>query len=418
MAKLKDKNKILFNKAKQHLVGGVNSPVRSFKIVGGEPILLKRAKGQKIYDSNNKEYFDYVLSFGALILGHNHIKVVKDLKASLKLGLNFGATNWREVKLAQLIKEAIPYINKVRFTNSGTEAVMGALRLARAYTKRKKIIKFTNSYHGHADYLLAKAGSGLASFGIPLSEGVPEDFLKHTIVVNYDDKSSIGKAFKEYGNDIAGIIVEPVMGNYGVIPPAIEFLKFLRDITKKYKALLIFDEIITGFRFKFGSIADILGIVPDMVCLGKIIGGGLPVGAYGANDKIMKKLAPLGGVYQASTFAGNVLVMQSGISTLEILKNRKGDYKSLNYLTDQLLTGIEYEAVKQSIKLKVNRYGSMFSFKFKNDKTFSLFYREVLKRGVYFAPSQYEANFLSFAHKEKDVDLTIDLVRQALRSIT
>ncbi|MBP7088136.1 MAG: glutamate-1-semialdehyde 2,1-aminomutase [Candidatus Omnitrophica bacterium] len=413
-----DKNKILFNQAKQYLVGGVNSPVRSFKAVGGEPIMIRRAKGQKIYDYDDKEYLDYVLSFGALILGHNHRQIIKDLRMSLELGLNFGATNLGEVKLAALIKEAIPYIDKIRFTTSGTEAVMGALRLARAYTKRDKIVKFVNSYHGHADYLLAKSGSGLASLTIPLSEGVPRDFLKHTIVVNYNDRSKIEKIFRRYGNDIAAVIVEPVEGNYGVVPPAIDFLIFLRGITRKYQTLLVFDEVITGFRFKFGSIADILKVIPDMVCLGKIIGGGLPIGAYGAKDNIIKNLAPLGRVYQASTFAGNPLVMQAGISTLKALKSRKKRYESLNYLTNQLGVRIEQEAKHQNIDLKVERYGSMFSFKFKNNKLFSLFYREALKRGLYFAPSEYEANFISFAHSKKDIDLTIQIVKEALSNIT
>lgn len=418
MVKLMDKNKILFNKAKQHLVGGVNSPVRSFKAVDGEPLVIRRAKGQKIYDYNGKEYLDYVLSFGALILGHSHRQIIKGLKKSLELGLNFGATNLGEVKLAALIKEAIPYIDKIRFTTSGTEAVMGALRLARAYTKRNKIIKFVNSYHGHADYLLAKSGSGLASLAIPLSEGVPADFLKHTVVINYNDRHKIEKIFKRYNDDIAAVILEPVGGNYGVVPPAIDFLIFLRDITRKHKTLLIFDEVITGFRFKFGSLADILTVIPDIVCLGKIIGGGLPIGAYGAQDKIMENLAPLGRVYQASTFAGNPLVMQAGIATLEILKSRKKRYESLNHLADRLGVDIEQESRYQGIDLEIKRYGSMFSFKFKNNKFFPLFYREVLKRGIYLAPSEYEANFISFAHSEKDIELTIQVVKQALRGIT
>ncbi|MFC1479959.1 glutamate-1-semialdehyde 2,1-aminomutase [Candidatus Omnitrophota bacterium] len=409
--------KDLLTSAKKHLVGGVNSPVRSFNYVGGNPVLMEKGKGSKVYDQGGNAYIDYVLSFGALMLGHAHPRVIKQTQRIVKKGMGFGTTTRVEVELAALIKKSTPGIEKIRFVNSGTEAVMSALRLARGYTSRDKIIKFANSYHGHADYLLVKSGSGLASLSIPVSKGVPADFIKHTIVLNYGDKKDIDRIFKKHGRDIAAVVVEPAGGNYGVIPPDKDFLKRLRSITKKYGVLLIFDEIITGFRFSYGTLGDKLGIKPDLVCLGKIIGGGLPIGAYGGREEIMDHLAPLGEVYQASTFAGNPVVMQAGIETLKAISSLKGKYRLLVELTEDLSQTIQKEAKKQGIELEVSHYGPMFSLKFREKAQFQRFYRILLSRGVYLAPSEYETNFISFAHTTKDIEKTKIVIRRAFKNL-
>ncbi|MDP2922499.1 MAG: glutamate-1-semialdehyde 2,1-aminomutase [Candidatus Omnitrophota bacterium] len=407
----------IFREAKNYLVGGVNSPVRSFGYAGVEPLLIKKGKGAKVYDYDGNSYIDYVLSWGVLILGHAYPAVIKDLKKTIEYGLSFGTTNAHEVELAKILKDVIPFAEKIRFVNSGTEAVMGAVRLARGYTGRDKIIKFEHSYHGHADYLLARAGSGLATLKIPLSLGVPKDFIKDTLVIPYRDKILLDKVFKRYGKEIAAVLVEPVGGNYGVIPPDVEFLKYLRVVTKQHGSLLIADEIITGFRFNFGSFIFKSGITPDLICLGKIIGGGLPIGAYGGSKKIMDYLAPLGEVYQASTFSGNPIVMQAGIVTLRALANLRKDYGQLRDLTAFLSNTLKEIARAYRVNLEVNRFGSMFSLKFSKKEDFKKFYRGMLKAGVYFAPSEFEANFLSFAHTKKDIDNTISLARRQLWKI-
>jgi len=410
-------NKLLFNRAKKYLVGGVNSPVRSFNYVGLEPLIIKKAKGSKVYDYDKNSYLDYVLSFGAVILGHAYPEVIRSINKSTKNGLNFGATNLGEIELADLISKAIPSLEKIRFVNSGTEAVMGAIRLARGYTKRNKIIKLTNAYHGHADYLLVKGGSGLASFSMPNSAGVPEAYLSNTLISNYGDKSMIDNLFKRHGQDIAGVIVEPVGGNYGVITPDLGYLKHLRKISEQYGALLIFDEVITGFRFDFGAVADILGIKPDLFCLGKIIGAGLPIGAFGGRAEIMDNLSPLGGVYQASTFGGNPIVMQGGLATLKTLSTLRRRYKSLKKRTKALVNGTRQLAKRYGIDLSLSNYESMFSFRFQDKKIFSLFYKKMLDEKVYFSPSEYEANFLSFAHTDKDIDYTLGKIKSIFRHI-
>ena len=407
MAKRELTNKELFRKAKNYLVGGVDSPVRSFNYIGGDPILIQRGEGSLIYDYAGKKYIDYVLSWGALILGHSHPEVIKDVTRTLKNGFGFGTTHKTEIELARVLQEAIPQLGKIRFVNSGTEAVMSAVRLARGYTDRPKIIKFANFYHGHADYLLAKSGSGLATFNIPLSKGVPKEFIKHTLVAPYADYAAIEKLFKKYGSQIAVVLVEPVGANFGVLEPDMAFLKFIREVTRRYKALLLFDEVITGFRFHFGTAAQFLGIEPDLITLGKIIGAGLPIGAYGGSDKIMRNLSPLGKVYQASTFAGNPLVMQAGLTSLRILSGLKDEYKRLEVLTEHLSRSIENIAEAYGLALKIDNFGSMFSFRFREKKHFKIFYRQVLKKGIYFAPSEFEANFLSFAHTRKDIEETI-----------
>ena len=400
-------NNKLFGQAKQYLVGGVSSPVRSFKYVGGQPILIDKGKGSKAYDYDGNEYIDYGLSWGALILGHAFPEVVNQVKKAAEKGLSFGTTNKAEIDLARIIHKAIPAIERVRFVNSGTEAVMGAVRVARGYTKRDKILKFRNSYHGHADYLLASAGSGLSTLSIPQSKGVPKDFVKHTIVIPYGDYERLDNVFKKYGSQIAAVLFEPAGANFGVVPPEINFLKRLRKVTKRYGALLIADEVITGFRFHFGALSLRLGIKPDLFCLGKIIGGGLPIGAYGGSKKIMEHLSPLGEVYQASTFSGNPVVMQAGLTTLKKLNEIKNDYEELESLTEQLALGLERQVRIRGIDLRIESFGSMFSFKFGKSDDFRKFYRSMLQRGVYFAPSQYEANFLSFAHTKADIELTI-----------
>ncbi len=413
-----ESNLNLFAQARKYLVAGVDSPVRSFSYLGGEPLVIKRARGPRIFDYDGNSFIDYSLSFGALILGHSYPAVVAEVKRALSSGFSFGATNKTEIALAQEIVKSIPFIKKIRFTNSGTEAVMGALRLARGYTKRDKILKFQHSYHGHADYLLVNSGSGLATLGIGLSAGVPKDFIKHTLVAPYGDINYLKNIFKKFGKEIAAVIVEPLGGNYGVIPPDINFLKGLRKITRKFSSLLIFDEVITGFRFHYGCLAQGLGITPDIICLGKIIGGGLPIGAFGAKDKIMRHLAPLGDVYQASTFAGNPVVMQSGLSTLKVLKKIKKDYRRLEKLRGILTGSLKKEALLRKISLEVSCYGNMFSLKFKTKKQFSLFYKFMLKQGVYFAPSEFEVNFLSFAHTQKDIAKTIKAACRALDKIS
>ncbi len=407
-------NKKLFKKAKRCLVGGVDSPVRSFGYIGTEPILVKRGSGAKIYDYDANKYIDYCLCWGAMILGHNHPEVTRSIKEGLGFGLSFGATNKPEIELAGLIRSAIPFAEKVRFVNSGTEAVMGAVRLARGYTKRDDIVKFKNAYHGGADYLLAKSGSGLATFGIPSSAGVPKDFTKHTILAPLGDLEAIERVFKKSGSKIAAVLIEPAGANYGVVPPDLRFLKKLKELTARHGSLLIFDEVVTGFRFNFGSIAEKLGVIPDLITLGKIIGGGLPIGAYGSSEKIMKHLAPCGDVYQASTFAGNTITMRAGYATLDVLKRLKTEYRKTNNLTGYLVSGLKEQALLYRIDLNVSHYGNMFSVKFKDVKIFRKFYQLMLAKGIYLAPSEFETNFLSFAHSVADIKNTINAARWAL----
>jgi glutamate-1-semialdehyde 2,1-aminomutase len=408
-------NKKIFQAAQRVLVGGVDSPVRAFKYVGGDPIPIKRGCGAKVYDYDGNEYVDYVLSYGASILGHAHPEIVDGLKETIGLGSGFGATHDLEVELAQRIQEAIPLLEKIRFVSSGTEAVMGAVRLARGVTSRDKIIKFEGAYHGHADYLLAKAGSGVATLGLPGSKGVPKDFTRHTLIAPYGDIDYIKGLFKNYGPDIAAVIVEPVGGNDGVVLPDKDLLENLRTITDRHGALLIFDEVITGFRFRFGSAAEHFGIKPDIICLGKIIGGGLPIGAYGGPEEIMGHLAPLGDVYQASTFAGNPIVMRAGVETLHLLASLKDSYKWLNATGEHLAWMLREKARLYDIDVSVRQFGGMFSLHFKSQDDFGLFYRTLLDNGVYFAPSEHESNFISFAHSEKEIKHTIRAIEKAFR---
>lgn len=412
-----EKNHNIFQAARRILVGGVDSPVRAFTYTGGNPILIRDGQGSIVYDYDGKRYIDYVLSYGVHILGHAHPKIITEVKKTIDSGLGFGTTHSLEVQLAERIKKAMPLLSKIRFVTSGTEAVMGAVRLARGATGRNKIIKFEHAYHGHADYLLAKAGSGLATLGLLISKGVPKDFIRHTLIAPYGDRKSLEDIFRKHGSDIAAVIVEPVGGNHGVVVPDITFLKELRAITSRFGALLIFDEVITGFRFHFGAAADYFGIKPDLLCLGKIIGGGLPIGAYGGAAKIMKHLAPLGGVYQASTFSGNPVVMSAGLATLRTLESLKEDYGRIHRLTAQLANALKEKAQLYNINVEIKYFGPLFSLHFKRKKHFQVFYKLLLKKGVFLAPSEYESNFVSFAHTEDDVERTVAATQAAFRYI-
>lgn len=389
-------NDKLFGEAKKYLVGGVNSPVRAFRAVGGEPIFVKSARGCKIYSEDGRKFIDYCLSWGALILGHTSPKVVEGLKRAVDKGTSFGAPTKQETELAKLIIGAIPSIEKLRLTNSGTEAVMAAIRLARAFTKKNKIIKFAGSYHGHADYLLD-------------CQGVPQDFTKHTLVAPYNNIEKVKELVKKHKKDIAAIIVEPIAGNMGVVLALDGFLEGLRKLCDKYKIVLIFDEVITGFRVSFGGAQKLYKIKPDLTCLGKIIGGGLPVGALGGRKEIMQLLAPEGGVYQAGTFSGNPLTVNAGLASLRIL-SQENPYPELEKRTKKLCENINYTAEKNGVKLRTNYIASMFSIFFSDSDFFPRFYQGLLNEGIYFSPSALEANFISTAHTDKDIERTFRAV--------
>lgn len=416
----------LFVEACKVMVGGVNSPVRAFKSVGGTPLFIIRAKGSKIVDADDKEYIDYVGSWGPAILGHAAPQVLTAVFEAMKNGLSFGAPSTKEIELAWLVQEAYPSMDLVRFVNSGTEATMGAIRAARGFTQKSKIIKFDGCYHGHADYLLVKAGSGAQTLGCPDSAGVPEEFAKLTLVAKYNDLNSVEQLFKQNKNEIAAIILEPVIGNMGCIPPAPGFLEGLKKLAEKEGALLIFDEVMTGFRVAFGGAQALYNIKPDLTCLGKIIGGGLPVGAYGGRKEIMEKVAPMGPVYQAGTLSGNPLAMAAGIATLKELKNPK-TYPLLESRGAQLEKGLREIAGRLKIPLQVNRVGSMFSFFFSANPVtdgdsarkadaalFKKVFHALLKEGVYLAPSAFEAGFISVAHSEGDIETTLRAFERAL----
>ncbi len=407
----------LTRRAFNALTGGVNSPVRSLKNVNKDPLLISGGKGQYLFDVDGNKLIDYIMSFGANILGHSPPQVCKSIKNKLPQGWTFGLTHKDEIILAELIKLAIPFIDKIRFVNSGTEAVMGAIRLSRGYTRRDIIVKCDHAYHGHADYLLVKGGSGLASFNIPSSKGVPKASTKNTVSIPYGNTSILDKVFNKYADRIAAVIIEPVGGNYGVVPFDKKFLKHARQLTKKNGSLLIFDEVITGFRFHWGSFSSLVKIIPDFIVLGKIIGGGLPIGAYAAKAHIMRQLSPLGDVYQASTFAGNGLVMTAGIATLEELqKNPIGYVRSSEY-SSEIVNHILDKADKSRVKVEVNRFKSMFSIKFTNTHLFEVFYKELLAQGVVFSPSPYEVNFVSHVHNKKNIEHTKKSITKAFNKL-
>jgi len=411
------------------LPGGVNSPVRAFKGVGGSPIFVERGKGCRIWDVDGKEYIDHVCSWGPLILGHAHSEVVSRLKKVIGNGTSFGIPTERETELARQIVRAVPSIEKVRLVSSGTEAVMSAIRLARGYTNRSIVVKFEGCYHGHSDGLLVKAGSGATTLGVPTSPGVPAEYASCTVTLPYNDIDSVASACKEHGNRIACIIVEPIAGNMGVVPPLPEFLPSLREITEKYGILLVFDEIITGFRVAYGGAQSLYKIRPDLTTLGKIIGGGLAVGAYGGKAEIMEKMAPAGPVYQAGTLSGNPLAVEAGLATREVL-SRRNTWKKLEELAAMLGDGLIRLTREAGIPSYHTRVGSMLCMFFSDapvnnyddalrcdTQRYGKYFHGMLRRGVYLAPSQYEATFVSLAHTRKEIDRTLLAAEQALLEI-
>jgi glutamate-1-semialdehyde 2,1-aminomutase len=421
-------NEDQFAAAGQVIAGGVNSPVRAWKSVGGDPIFVNHAKGSKIYDATNKEYIDYVLSWGPMILGHAHPEIIAAICRAAQKGTSFGAPTDAETNMARLICEAIPSIERVRMTSSGTEATMTAIRLSRGYTGRNMIIKFDGCYHGHADSLLIKAGSGVATLGIPGSPGIPEAQAKLTLSLPYNDLDALEKAIERYASDLAAVIVEPIAGNMGVVLPENGFLKKLRELTAQNGIVLIFDEVITGFRFCFGGYQNLIGIKPDLTCLGKIIGGGMPVGAIGGKKEIMERLAPTGDVYQAGTLSGNPLAMSAGIATLNILKEKADSFAALTDRLNGLCGEVEKLFAKRGIAICINKIFSMFTIFFqqgpvydlntamKSDtKLYARFFHGMLQNGVWLAPSQFEAGFLSFAHTDEDMDKTLANLRNTLK---
>ncbi|WP_338470419.1 glutamate-1-semialdehyde 2,1-aminomutase [Niallia sp. XMNu-256] len=413
-----------FQEAKTLMPGGVNSPVRAFKSVNMDPIFMERGKGSKIYDIDGNEYIDYVLSWGPLILGHANDRVVEGLKKVAEMGASFGAPTLMENKLANLVKERVPSIEMIRMVSSGTEATMSALRLARGYTGRNLILKFEGCYHGASDSLLIKAGSGVATLGLPDSPGVPEGVARNTLTVAYNDLDGVKYAFEQYGKDIAAVIVEPVAGNMGVVPPQPGFLAGLRELTSEHGALLIFDEVMTGFRVGYNCAQGYFGITPDLTCLGKVLGGGLPVGAYGGKAEIMEKVAPSGSIYQAGTLSGNPLAMTAGYETISQLKPE--DYTEFERKGDKLQAGITAAAEKYGVPVTFNRAGSMIGFFFTNEEVidydraktsdlnfFAQYYKEMADNGVFLPPSQFEGLFLSTEHSDEDLDKTIHAVEIA-----
>ncbi|NSL51585.1 glutamate-1-semialdehyde 2,1-aminomutase [Calidifontibacillus erzurumensis] len=423
-----EKSKAAYKEAVNVMPGGVNSPVRAFKSVKMDPIFMERGKGSKLYDIDGNEYIDYVLSWGPLILGHAHEEIVEALKKAAENGTSFGAPTELETKLAQLVIERVPSIEVVRMVNSGTEATMSALRLARGFTGRNLIVKFEGCYHGHGDSLLIKAGSGVATLGLPDSPGVPESIAKNTITVPYNDLDGVRYAFEQYGKDIAAVIVEPVAGNMGFVKPLPGFLEGLRELTTEYGALLIFDEVMTGFRVGYNCAQGAFGITPDLTCLGKVIGGGLPVGAYGGKAEIMNQIAPAGPIYQAGTLSGNPLAMTAGYETLSRLT--PDTYAEFEKKAARLLEGLKRAAEKYDIPHYCDSIGSMLGFFFTNEKVinfetaktsdldlFAKYYREMIEQGIFLPPSQFEAYFLSTAHTDEDIEKTIAAAEESFAKL-
>jgi glutamate-1-semialdehyde 2,1-aminomutase len=424
-----NKSELLFEEAKKYIPGGVNSPVRAFKAVGGTPPFITSALGSKIYDVDGKEYIDYVSSWGPMIVGHRHPQVIKALQKALTKGLSYGAPTEAEIELARMIVEAVPSIEMVRMVNSGTEATMSAIRLARGYTGRDKIIKFSGCYHGHGDFLLVKAGSGATTLGIPDSKGVPDDFARNTITLPFNNLDAVRKAVKAEASKIAAIIVEPVPGNMGVVLPQEGFLRGLRDLCHETGIVLIFDEVMSGFRVAWGGAQSLYGVIPDMTCLGKVIGGGLPVGAFGGKKEIMENLAPLGPVYQAGTLSGNPLAVTAGLETLKILA-QPGTYETLGKSADYLVEKAKKLAQKTGVKTHISRVGSMFTLFFASQEVidydtalksdtvaFSRYFHLMLKGGIYLAPSQFEANFISLAHSQENLDKTLEVMAKTFKEL-
>jgi glutamate-1-semialdehyde 2,1-aminomutase len=416
----------LFDRAVNLIPGGVNSPVRACKSVGAEPVFIDRAEGCLLFDADGNRYIDYIGSWGPLILGHRHPAVMDAIVSVLERGTSFGAPIDLEVQLAEKVVEAVPSVEMVRMVNSGTEATMSAVRLARGATQRDVVIKFDGCYHGHADTLLVAAGSGVATLGIPGSPGVPESIARHTLSLPYNDMDCLKEFMGKKGDSVACIIVEPIAGNMGLVPPEKDFLETLRALADRFGAILIFDEVMTGFRVAYGGAQALYGVNPDLTCFGKIIGGGLPVGAYGGKRDLMSQVAPQGSVYQAGTLSGNPVAMAAGIATLEQLQ-KDGFYEALDEKADRLLSGLEQAAKKAAIPAQAKRVGSMLGFFF-NDKEvknfddaktcdldrFSAFYNGLRQNGIYIAPSQFEALFISIAHDTEHIDRTIEVAEEVL----
>jgi glutamate-1-semialdehyde 2,1-aminomutase len=431
MPRKTEQSRELQKRAEQLIPGGVNSPARAFRSVGCEPPFIVRGEGSHIWDADGNEYVDYIGSWGPLILGHAAPSVIEAVIAAARKGTSFGASTPAEADLAELVISAFPHMQKVRFVSSGTEATMSAIRLARGYTKRKYIVKFEGCYHGHSDALLVKAGSGVATLGIPGSAGVPEEFTQFTLALPYNDTNALEAAFEKFKQQIACVIVEPVVGNMGCVPPASGYLEALRAITARDYALLIFDEVMTGFRLAYGGAQELYGVQPDLTTMGKIIGGGLPVGAYGGPSEIMDLVAPLGAVYQAGTLSGNPLAMAAGFATLNYLRDHKNVYAKLDKLAAAVVAGVAAAAKDAGVSMCHNHVGSMFTWFFTagpvtdwtsaakcDTDAFGRFFRAMLENGIYLPPSQFEAAFLGAMHTELDVQQTIAAAKQAFATVT
>ena len=416
-------SKVLFEKSLEKIPGGVNSPVRAFGSVGGSPLFIKSANADRIYDVDGNEFIDYVCSWGPGILGHAHPQVIEAVKKACVDGLTFGAPTKKELELAELITDAMPSIEKVRLVNSGTEATMSAIRTARGYTGRDMIIKFRGNYHGHSDGLLVKAGSAALTTAVPDSAGVPASYTQNTLVAEYNNEDSVRELMEQYGENVAAIIVEPVAANMGVVPPKKGFLKFLRDITLKYETVLIFDEVITGFRLKFGGAQEYFGVKPDMTTLGKIVGGGMPIAAYGGKKEIMDRVSPTGPVYQAGTLSGNPIATTAGIETLKILKAHPEYYKQIDESAKKLADAYRKMAKEKNIPLHVNQIGSLLSaFQTgevvddydsaltSDTNAYTEYFWKMLDNGIYVAPAQFEAMFVSVAHTKEDIERTCEVI--------
>ena len=423
------RNKELFDHSQYFIPGGVNSPVRAFGSVGGTPIFFKSAHGSKLWDEDGKEYIDYINSWGPMILGHAHPDVIQAVQDVAKDSLSFGAPTARELEMAREIVKIVPSIEQVRLVSSGTEATMSAIRVARGFTGRDKIVKFEGCYHGHADALLVKAGSGALTFGQPSSAGVPVDVAKDTLTLSYNNVEELQHLFDQQGDDIACVILEPVVGNMNLIVPSEEFLNTLRSVTEKHGAVLIFDEVMTGFRVSLGGAQELFGITPDMTTLGKVIGGGLPVGAFGGRKEIMQTLAPLGPVYQAGTLSGNPVAVAAGLKTLELIQ-ANGFFTFLSEQTKKLTDGLTKAAKELNIKFCARNVGGMFGLYFSEQppnsfqdvmasdrEKFNAFFHEMLSQGIYFGPSAFEAGFVSAQHSDEDINFTIECAKKAFQKI-
>ncbi len=421
---------VLFKEAQQYMPGGVNSPVRAFQRVGGRPIFIKSGKGAYLYDEDGREFIDYIGSWGPMILGHAHPEVIASIKIAVENGLSFGAPTSIETDLARKVCNIMPSIEMIRMVNSGTEATMSAIRVARGFTGRDKIVKFEGCYHGHSDSLLVKAGSGALTLGEPDSLGVPKSFAEHTLTLEFNNPEQVRELFARAGKDIAAIIIEPVAGNMGCIPPEPGFLQTLRDVCDEYESILIFDEVMTGFRVALGGAQSLYDIRPDMTTLGKIIGGGMPVGAFGGRRDIMNTVAPLGGVYQAGTLSGNPIAMTAGLVTLELIE-APGFYDALTEKTKNLMSGLQSLAIEANVPFTTNQVGGMFGFFFSGSnpvtrfsqvmnsdtEAFNIFFNSMLEQGINFAPSPFESGFVSSAHGQNEFDKTFEAAKHAFAEI-